>query len=114
VNGMSDNLTMDNFMELTPEQTALREAMEEIREAVGMFKNKTQADIRKLRRTRRTEYRPSKQASLDNLIVTKEKELSDVDCIFQAQNEAAQVIQDRFKLLIKWDEIMRKHGVAGC
>jgi hypothetical protein len=107
---MSD--TLDQFLEPpTPEQEAKRKAIAEIKDEAGRLKTKLRNEVRTLRRKRNDCLVPSEQASLDQQITAKQKDFDDVDCIFLAQADVAR--QDHFKRLIKWDEIMRKHGVAG-
>lgn len=108
---MSDDLTLDSFTEPpTPEEKAMRAAMAEIRDEAGGLKTKLRSELRSLKRKRSDELVPSQQALLDEQIAAKQKDFDDVDCVFQAQTHTR---QDHFKRLIKWDEIMRKHGVAG-
>lgn len=107
---MSDN-SLDNIFEpLTAEEKAHNAAVAEIKDEVGRFKNKTQKQIRALKKSRRDENIPSKQASFDQQIAEKEQEFRDVDSVFDSAHSA---LKDRYKVIIKWDEIMRKHGVAG-
>lgn len=112
---MSDDLTLDSFTEPpTPEAKALRAAMAEIKDAAGKLKMKLRSELRSLKRKRSDELVPSQQVSLDGQITAKEQEFEGVDCIFySASGDAGRAQQDRFKRLIGWDEIMRKHGVAG-
>jgi hypothetical protein len=107
---MSDDLTIDDFGELTPEQKAMRAAMAEIKDAAGTLKTKLRNELRTLRRKRSDCLVPTEQASLDEQIAVKQKDFDDVDCLSHAAPSAR---QDHFKRLIKWDEIMRKHGVNG-
>ncbi len=105
---MSD--TLDQFLEpLTPEQKAMQAAIAEIKDEAGRLKTKLRNEVRALRRKRNDCLVPSEQASLDQQIAAKQKDFEDVDCIFAHTHTR----QDHFRRLIKWDEIMRKHGVAG-
>lgn len=108
---MSDDLTLDSFTEPpTPEAKALRAAMAEIRDEAGRLKMKLRSELRTLKRKRNDCLVPSEQVSLDQQVAVKQKDFDDVDCLFHAQTHTR---QDHFKRLINWDEIMRKHGVAG-
>ena len=49
------------------------------------------------------------QFHLDQQIAEKQREFDDVDCVFDA---AVSEKKDRIRQLLKWDEIMRKHGVT--
>ena len=102
---------MDSFLEpQTSDEKARAAASAEIKDEVGKFKNARQAEIRKLKKARRAENIPSKQASLEQQISEKEQEFTDVDCVFNSGKDAR---QDHYRQLIKWNEIMKKHGVAG-
>ena len=104
---MSNNLTIDDFAEKpTPEQLAQRNANAEIKDEVGKFKNKIQAEIRALKNAKRKENRPVEQASLEQQIAEKQQDINDVDCVFLAMTSARQA---HFKRLINWDGIMKKH-----
>jgi hypothetical protein len=108
---MSDDLTMDAFLEPpTPEEKARMAAIAEIKEEIGKFRNEAQADIRKLKKARKTENQPSKQQALDQQIAAMQKDFNEVDSVFMGP-EAPR--HSHFKQLLKWDEIMRKRGVAG-
>ena len=108
---MSDNPTMESFAEpLTPEQITLKAAMAEIKDEVGKFKNSTQTKIKSLKKARRDENIPSKQAPLDQQIAEKQQELKEVKCVFDSGGSA---LQNHYRKIVKWDEIMRKHGVRG-
>ena len=110
---MSD-LTQYGFEPLSPEQEAMRKAMAEIRDEAGRLKTKLRNEVRTLKRKRNDCLVPSEQVSLDEQIAVKQKDFDDVDCVFlNATSNAVQTRQEHFKRLIKWDEIMRKHGVAG-
>jgi hypothetical protein len=107
------NITWDDFDPPTPEELARRNAMAEIRDEVGKLKNQLQADIKKLKKKLREENIPSVQTSLRQQITMKETQFKDVDYVFceAGTDPAGRRKQDQFKTLIKWDEIMRKHGV---
>ncbi len=112
---MSDNQTLDDFLEpKTPEQRALGKALAEIKEEVGKLKTKLRNEVRSLKRKRNDSLIPSEQGALDGQIVAKQEEFDDVDCLFVTEaTKAGLARQDHYKRLVKWDEIMRKHGVAG-
>ena len=106
---------MDNFLEpLTPEQKARQNAMAEIKEEMGKLKTTLRNEVRVLKKKRGDELIPSKQAILNEQIAKKQKDFDDVGCLlYSTTTTAAKERQDYFKRLIKWDEIMRKHGVPG-
>ena len=112
---MGDELTLESFAEPpTPEAKAMRAAMAEIKDEAGKLKMRLRSEVRSLKRKRNDELVPSQQMSLDEQIAAKEQEFKDVDCIFlNATSPTQQTVQDRFKRLIGWAEIMRKHGVSG-
>jgi len=104
----------DKLFPLTPEQLAQRNALAEVNEEVGLLKTKVRAELRTLKRKRTDELVPSARKSLDEKIATKEQEFNDVESVFYVPStENEKTIQNHFKGLIKWDEIMRKHGVRG-
>ncbi len=88
----------------------MRKAAAEIKDEAGRLKTKLRNELRALKRKRNDCLVPSEQVSLDQQIAAKQKDFDDVDCLFHAQTSPR---QDHFKRLIGWNEIMRKHGVAG-
>jgi hypothetical protein len=110
------NLTkLDGFLEpLTPEQEALQKAMLEVKEEAGKLKTKLRKEVRSLSKKRAEELVPSVQVSLDEQIAKKQKEFADVDLLdLCPRNDHERALQNHVKGLIKWDGIMKKHGVTG-
>jgi len=53
-------------------------------------------------------------ASLDEQIANKEKEFNNVACVFSNASTGPELaLQKHVRGLIKWDEIMKKHGIPG-
>jgi hypothetical protein len=104
----------DKFFADTPEEKAHRNALAEIREEVGLLKTKVRAEIRALKRKRLDSLVPSEKKTLDDKIAAKQQEFDKIDSVFYvATTDRDRAIQNHFRGLIKWDEIMHKHDVRG-